>query len=123
MKIITDTPNLKAVGPYSLAVEKNGTLYASGQIGIDKDKNPVPGGIEGEFNQITRNITEILDNAGYEITDIAKVTILLKDINDFAKVNELYQEFFKEPYPARSTFQVAALPLGVSIEIEIIAAK
>lgn len=122
-KPITKTQNLNAVGPYSLAVESNNTLYCSGQIPIDKDKNVIGNTTVEQFHQVMKNINELLSEAGYSLKDIVKVTLLLADINDFAAVNEVYATYLSEPFPARSTFQVGALPMGVKVEMEIIATK
>ena len=123
MKAITKTENINAVGPYSLATEANGTLFCSGQIPIDKDKNIVGESTVEQFGQVMKNIKELLSEAGYDLSNIVKVTLLLADINDFAAVNEVYSTYFSEPFPARSTFQVAALPMGVRVEMEVIAVK
>lgn len=123
MRAITQSENLNAVGPYSLAVENNNTLFCSGQIPIDKDKNIVGETVEEQFKQVMKNVNELLTTSGYELKNVAKVTLLLADINDFAKINELYSTYFSQPFPARSTFQVGALPMGVKVEMEVIAVK
>ncbi len=113
-----------AIGPYSQGIESNGFVYVSGQLPIDPATGQfAEGGIQAEARQSLTNIKNILAEAGLTMRDVVKVTVLLSDINDFAAVNEIYAEFFEDPYPARSAFAVAALPKGANIEIEAIAAK
>ena len=113
-----------AIGPYSQAILAGNTIYVSGQIPID----PATGAFAGEdIRTQTRrsltNIRNILHEAGAEMTDVVKTTVLLADIAEFAAMNEVYAEFFTEPYPARAAFQVAAIPKGALVEIEVIAVK
>ncbi len=113
-----------AIGPYSQGIESNGFVYVSGQLPIDPATGQfAEGGIQAEARQSLTNIKNILAEAGLTMRDVVKVTVLLSDINDFAAVNEVYAEFFEDPYPARSAFAVAALPKGANIEIEAVAAK
>lgn len=113
-----------AIGPYSQAIESNGTVYVSGQLPIDPTTGEFAvGGIQAEARQSLTNISNILKEAGLSMANVAKVTVLLADINNFAAVNEVYQEFFQAPYPARSAFAVAALPKAANIEIEAIAVR
>lgn len=124
MNAISTTNAPAAIGPYSQAIEANGTIYVSGQLPI----NPVTGefaegDIRDKARQSLNNIKAILAEAGLSMQNVAKVTVLLGDINDFAAVNEVYAEFFQAPYPARSAFAVAALPKGAPIEIEAIAVR
>lgn len=113
-----------AIGPYSQAIESNGTVYVSGQLPIDPATGEFAvGGIQAEARQSLTNISNILKETGMSMANVAKVTVLLADIKDFAAVNEVYQEFFEAPYPARSAFAVAALPKGANIEIEAIAVR
>jgi len=125
MKRIINTPNAPAaIGPYSQAIEVNGTLYISGQIPI----NPVIGkieatGITDQTEQVFQNISAILLEAGYAFADVVKSTVYLSDMADFAGMNEVYQKFYPTECPARSAFAVKALPLGSLVEIETIAAK
>ena len=122
MKAIS-TPNAPAaIGPYSQGISANGTVYVSGQLPIDPATGTfAEGGIKAEARQSLNNIKHILEAEGLSMANVAKVTVLLADINDFAQVNEVYAEFFQQPYPARSAFAVAALPKGANIEIEAIA--
>ena len=125
MKQIIASPHApKAVGPYSQAVEANGTLYISGQLPLNPETGKiVEGGVKEQATQCLRNIGEILTAANYNFADVVKSTVLLADMNDFAAVNEVYASFYKEPYPARVCYQVAKLPMSALVEIETIAIK
>ncbi len=122
MKAIATQNAPAAIGPYSQAIEANGTVYVSGQLGIDPATgNFAEGGAVAQARQSLTNISNILKEAGLLMKNVVKVTVLLADINDFAAVNEIYKDFFEAPFPARSAFAVAALPKGGKIEIEAIA--
>lgn len=124
MKQVIATENApKAVGPYSQAIEVNGTIYISGQIPVVPADGSVPQTIEEQTRQSLKNIGAILEKAGAEYRNVVKTTVLLADIADFAAMNAVYSEFFTEEKPARACYQVAALPLGVKVEIEAIAVK
>lgn len=124
MKQIIATENApKAVGPYSQAVEVNGTLYISGQIPVVPADGSVPESIEAQTRQSLKNIGAILEKAGMTYTNVVKTTVLLDDISNFAAMNAVYSEFFTAEKPARACYQVAALPMGVKVEIEAIAVK
>jgi 2-iminobutanoate/2-iminopropanoate deaminase len=111
-----------AIGPYSQAVKVGNTIYLSGCLGIDPATgNLINGGIEAEAKQALTNIGLILAEAGASYNNIVKSTVLLADINDFNALNKVYAEFFTSNYPARSTYQVAALPRAARVEIETIA--
>ena len=111
-----------AVGPYSQAIQAGNTIYVSGQIPIDPAKGVFAGDdIQTQTRQCLTNIRSILAEAGADMSNVVKTTVLLADINDFAAMNEVYAEFFTEPYPARAAFQVAAIPKGALVEIEAIA--
>ena len=113
-----------AIGPYSQAVETNGTLYISGQVPLDPATGKLAeGGIVEQTEQVFANISAILETAGYSFENVVKMTVLLADMGDFKTVNEIYARFYPENPPARAAFQVAALPLGSMVEIETIAAK
>ena len=122
-KIIASPHAPKAVGPYSQAVESNGTLYVSGQLPIDAATGLMPESIEEQTRQSLTNIRHIVEEAGYTLSDVVKVTVLLDSIADFAAMNQVYAEFFSAPYPARAAFQVAHLPKDALVEIEVIAGK
>ena len=124
MKAIATQNAPAAIGPYSQAIEANGTVYVSGQLGIDPATgNFVEGGAVAQARQSLTNSSNILKEAGLSMKNVVQVTVLLADINDFAAVNEIYKDFFEAPFPARSAFAVAALPKGGKIEIEAIAVK
>ncbi len=124
MKKIIASPNApKAVGPYSQAVENNGTIYVSGQLPIDASTGKMAEGIEEQTRQSLTNIGHILHEAGYDYADVAKVTVLLDDIGDFAAMNGVYATFFTEQMPARVCYEVAKLPMGAKVEIDAIAVK
>ncbi len=124
MKAIATQNAPAAIGPYSQAIEANGTVYVSGQLGIDPSTGSfTEGGAVAQARQSLTNISNILKEAGMSMKNVVKVTVLLADINDFAAVNEIYKDFFEAPFPARSAFAVAALPKGGKIEIEAIAVK
>ena len=125
MKKIINTPNAPAaIGPYSQAVEINGTLYISGQIPIDPATGKlVEGDIAAQTHQVFRNIEAILHAAGYSFVEVVKSTCLLSDIANFKAMNEVYAKYYFENQPARAAFAVRALPMGALIEIETIAVK
>ncbi len=123
-KIIHTEKAPKAIGPYSQAVEANGTLYISGQVPINPETGKVAeGGIKEQTEQVMKNIGEILKEAGYTFADVVKSTCLLSDMNNFAAMNEVYGKYYPENSPARAAFGVVKLPLGVLIEIETVAVK
>ncbi len=123
-RIIKTSEAPAAIGPYSQAVEVNGTLYVSGQIGIDPLTGKiVEGDIRAQTKQVFRNIKAILDAAGYCFDDVVKSTCFLSDISDFKAMNEVYGQQYVNDYPARSAFAVKELPKGALIEIETIAVK
>ena len=124
MKKIIATENApKAVGPYSQAVEVNGTVYISGQIPVVPADGSIPESIELQTRQSLKNIGAILEKSGLTYSNVVKTTVLLADIADFASMNAVYSEFFTEEKPARACYQVAALPMGVKVEIEAIAVR
>ncbi len=123
-KIISTELAPKAVGPYSQAVEANGTLYVSGQLPVDASTGEfVSGGVREQARQVLKNIGYILHEAGYDYSHVVKSTVYLTDMKDFAEMNEVYASFYSEPYPARVAFAVVALPKGALIEMDVIAAK
>src|SRR5688572_17454917 len=112
----------RAVGPYSQAIIANGFVYTAGQLGSDpKTGALVEGGIVEQTEQVLKNIEAVLKASGVGMEDVVKTTVFLADMNDFAKMNEVYAKRFKQPYPARSTVQVARLPRDAKIEIETVA--
>ena len=119
--IFTETAP-KVVGPYSQAIQVGDLLFCSGQIPIDpKTGELVTGSIEEQTKQVMNNLQEVLRSAGATLDEVVKTTIFIADMADYVKVNETYASFLKEPYPARSTVQVAKLPKDARIEIEMIA--
>ena len=110
-----------AIGPYSQAIRAGDTLYMSGQIPLDpKTMQIVDGGIEAQANQVFRNLRAVAAASGAKLDDIVKLSILLADLGEFAMVNDIMSSYFIAPYPARATYQVAALPRGARIEVEAI---
>lgn len=121
MKIVKETKNLSAVGPYSLARQVGDLIFLSGQIGINKEFKLVEGGVEAEFRLIMKNVEEVLKEYNLDLSNVINIKNYLTKLEDFGKINELYKEYFNDPFPTRTTFQVAGIPLGASIEIELIA--
>ncbi|WP_441726456.1 RidA family protein [Helicobacter pylori] len=123
-EVIHSTLAPKAIGPYSQAVATNDLVFISGQLGIDASTGEFKGtDIHSQTTQSMENIKAILKEAGLGMDSVVKTTILLKSLDDFSVVNEIYGSYFKEPYPARATFQVAKLPKDALVEIEAIAIK
>jgi reactive intermediate/imine deaminase len=108
----------EALGPYSQGVRAGNTVYLSGQIGLDPATGNLVEGIEAQAHQVLRNLRAVAQAAGGELDHMVKLTLLLADLADFAKVNEIMAKYFSPPYPARATFQVAALPKAARIEVE-----
>ena len=124
MKIISTTNAPQAIGPYSQAIEANGTLYISGQIPLDPQTMEfVSDDLEAQTHQCLKNIQAILFEAGYTLENIVKCGIFLADMNDFTVVNDVYAQYFSNHKPARACVQVARLPRDAKIEIEAIAVK
>jgi 2-iminobutanoate/2-iminopropanoate deaminase len=122
LKNAIEAPPLKAVGPYSLAVAAGDVVFLSGQTPLDPTTGKLVGGdIRAQARQCLENLKTVLTAAGLGFEHVVKTTVFLTNMADFAAMNEAYQSFMVEPYPARSTVQVAALPLGARIEIEAIA--
>lgn len=120
-KVIESSDAPGAVGPYSQAIHVGNLMFTSGQLPIDPTTGKIPEGpISVRVHQAIKNLSAIVTEAGSTLDDVVKTTVFLTDINDFQEVNGVYSEYFKSPYPARSAFQVAALPLGADIEIEAI---
>ncbi|TET71039.1 MAG: RidA family protein [Candidatus Aminicenantes bacterium] len=114
----------KAIGPYSQAIEANGFIFASGQIAIDPSTGELnTGSIEEQTRLVLNNLKAVLEAAGSSFDKTVKCTVFLQDMNDFSRMNGVYAEFFKSPFPARAAVQVARLPKDVKVEIEAIAIK
>ena len=109
-----------ALGPYSQGVRAGDTVYLSGQLGLDPATGNLAEGIDAQAHQVFRNLRAVAQAAGGELDDVVKLTILMADLADFGKVNEIMATYFKPPYPARATYQVAALPKAAALEVEAI---
>ena len=121
-RIYTSEKAPKALAPYSPAVKGGGFVFISGQLGMDPATgNVVEGGVEAEVRQALTNLKNLLEAAGTNLDNVVKTTVFLRDINDFQRMNGVYAEFFVVNPPARSAFQVGALPRGAAVEIEAIA--
>ena len=107
-----------ALGPYSQAIRAGNTVYLSGQLGLDPKTGNLVDGIEAQTHQVFKNLRAVAAAAGGNLDDMVKLSILMQNLGDFAKVNEIMAGYFKQPYPARATYQVAALPKAGLIEIE-----
>jgi len=112
-----------AVGPYSQGLVVGEFVFASGQIPLTADGAPAPGGVAEQTEQCLRNVREVLLAAGLTTSDVVKATVFMTDLGQFAAMNEVYARHFKVPYPARSTVQVAALPKGAAVEVEVVAVR
>lgn len=123
-KIVASPKAPAAVGTYSQAVIADNTIYASGQLPIDPaTREFVPGGFKEQLTQVFTNLKNVLEEGGFKMSDAVKVTCYLQDLANFGALNEVYAKFFSEPYPARVAYQVAALPKGAMVEVDIIAVK
>lgn len=124
MKSIHTNQAPAAIGPYSQAIEANGMIFTSGQIPIDPATGQfVEGGIQEQTRQALTNARNILQAAGTDMENVIKTTVYLSDIHNFAAMNEVYAQFFTEPFPARSAVAVKDLPKGALVEIEVLAIK
>jgi len=120
-KIIFTENAPKAIGPYSQAVNAGSFTFVSGQVAINPETGDLMNqSIEQQAEQVIKNLTAICDKANASLDNIVKLTIYITDMNDFSVVNEVMQRHFKEPYPARATVEVSALPLGVNVEMDAI---
>lgn len=120
-KVINTQHAPAAIGPYSQAIRVGNFVFASGQLGLDPKTGKLQEGVEAQARQALANVKAVLDEAGTSTDKVVKTTIFLANMSDFAKVNAIYGEIFQHEPPARSTVQVAALPLGGLVEIEVIA--
>ncbi|MCD8390392.1 MAG: RidA family protein [Firmicutes bacterium] len=120
MKEIKTQKAPAAIGPYSQAVVCGNLLFASGQVPINPETGEIPEGLEAQTRQALTNVKNLIESAGASIDNVVKTTVFIKDMNDFAKINEIYAEYFTEPYPARSCVEVARLPKDVLLEVETI---
>jgi 2-iminobutanoate/2-iminopropanoate deaminase len=123
-KVISTAKAPKAIGPYSQAIQIRDMLFVSGQLPLDPETGKlVAGDIKQQAKRVLENVEAILDEEGYTLNDVVKTTLFLRDISNFKAVNEAYALYFAEKPPARSAFQVAALPLNAELELELIAVK
>ena len=116
--VTTEAP--AAIGPYSQAIASKPWVFCSGQIGLDPATGNLRDGTEAQTRQVLANLRAVAEAAGGALDDIVKLTLLLADMGDFAKVNEIMAASLDKPYPARATYQVAALPRGARVEIEAV---
>ena len=122
-QVVSSSSAPAAIGPYSQAIVADGTVYCSGQIGLDPATGELAEGLEAQAERALRNVSAVLDAAGVTLADVVKTTIFLTDMGDFAAVNAIYATAMPEPPPARSTIAVAGLPKGALVEIEAIARR
>lgn len=121
MKKVNSTNAPDAVGPYSQAVKTGDYIFCSGQLGVNKVTGEMENGLEAQTHQVFKNIKFVLEEEGLTLENVVKTTVFLEDIKNFSKVNEIYSEYFTEPYPARSAFAVKDVPMNGLVEIEVIA--
>ena len=121
MKKISTDKAPQAIGPYSQAIISNGLMYCSGQIPINPENGEIPEGVEAQAHQVFKNIKNLLEAGGTSIDNVIKTSVCIKDMNDFGKINEIYAQYFTEPFPARSCVEVARVPKDVLLETEVIA--
>jgi 2-iminobutanoate/2-iminopropanoate deaminase len=120
-KIVFTEKAPKAIGPYSQAVSAGGFTFVSGQVAINPETGDLMNAsIQDQAEQVIKNLMAICEEANGSLADIVKLTIYITDMNDFAVVNETMQKYFSEPYPARATVEVSALPLGVNVEMDAV---
>ncbi|MDX8337077.1 MULTISPECIES: RidA family protein [Cetobacterium] len=123
-KVINTAKAPAAIGPYSQAIEVNGTLYVSGQIPfVPETMTVISDDVKEQTRQSLENVKAILEEAGYSLNDVVKAGVFIKDMNDFAAINEVYAEYLGEVKPARACVEVARLPRDVKVEIEVVAVK
>lgn len=121
MKTVATDKAPAAIGPYSQAQISGGFVFASGQIPIIPETGEIAQGLEAQAHQVFKNISEILKAADSDISRVVKTTVYIKNMDDFAAINAIYAQYFKEPFPARSCVEVARLPKDVLLECEVIA--
>jgi 2-iminobutanoate/2-iminopropanoate deaminase len=120
-KVIVTDKAPAAIGPYSQAIAANGMVYTSGQLPVDPATGTMPDGVEEQTEQAMKNVLTILEEAGLGARNIVKTTVFIKNMQDFSKINAVYEKFFEEGYPARSCVEVARLPKDALVEIEAVA--
>jgi 2-iminobutanoate/2-iminopropanoate deaminase len=122
-KVVSTDKAPSAIGPYSQAIEINNMVYTSGVIPVDPATGVIADGVEAQANQAFKNLCNLVEASGSKVENIVKTTVFIKEMNDFGKINEIYKNYFKEPFPARSCVEVARLPKDVLLEVEAIAFK
>lgn len=122
-QVVSTTNAPGAIGPYSQAISIGDMLFTSGQIPIDVSTNTIPETIEDQTRVVFSNLKAVIEAAGFTMKDVVKTTVFIKDMNEFAAMNEVYKTFFEGDFPARSTVEVARLPRDVKVEIEAIASR
>lgn len=120
MKQISTNNAPAAIGPYSQAIVTGGMLFCSGQVPINPATGEIPEGVEAQAEQAMTNVKNLIEAAGSSIDNVVKTTVFIKNMDDFAKINEIYAKYFSEPFPARSCVEVARLPKDVLLEVEAI---
>ncbi|MCD8027783.1 MAG: RidA family protein [Erysipelotrichaceae bacterium] len=124
VKVIKTDKAPGAIGPYSQGIDLGNVIFFSGQVPLIPETGEMAtGGIEGQAKQAFENVKGLLESQGLDFSNVVKTTVFLDDMGDFNTVNEIYAQYFVEPYPARSAVEVAKLPKGALIEVEVIAAK
>lgn len=123
MKQIISQQAPAAIGPYSQAIQAGNTLYCSGQIGLDPESGTLQDGLKPQTEQVFQNISKVLAEAGMSYSNVVKTTVFLTDMTYFSTVNNIYQQYFVNPYPARSCVAVKELPKGALVEVECVAIK
>ena len=118
--VIASDKSPAAIGPYSQAIEVNGFIYTSGIIGVDPKTGEAKNSIEEQTKQVFDNMKGLLGDAGSSMNQVVKTTVFIKNMEDFAKINEIYAKYFTEPFPARSCVEGARLPKDVLLEVETI---
>jgi 2-iminobutanoate/2-iminopropanoate deaminase len=121
MRSISTSKAPAAIGPYSQGIIVNNLFYSSGQIPLTAEGTMIDGSVEDQTHQVFKNLKAVLDEAGASLETVVKATVFIKDMNDFAAINEVYGEYFAEHKPARSCVEVARLPKDALVEIEVIA--
>ena len=124
MKKVIVTKNAPgAIGPYSQAVEINGLLYTSGQIAMDPETGKMADGIEAQTKAVLQNLKAVVEEAGYSFSDVVKATVFLRSMDDFSRMNGVYETFFTDKYPARIAVEVSRLSKDALVEIDMIASR
>jgi len=121
--VISTTSAPAAIGPYSQAIEVNGMVYTSGIIPVDPATGEIPSGAAAQADRVFKSMSALLEAAGTSMSNVVKTTVFIKNMNDFAAINEVYAKYFPEPFPARSCIEVARIPKDVLLEAEAIAIK